>query len=64
MIMSDQQYYRILLDDYSAASFTSFDKAYFGTMSDLEGWIKAIEVRTPLCKISSTGEIEQRFRLN
>ena len=32
--MSDQQYYRILLDDYSAASFTSFDKAYFGTMSD------------------------------
>ena len=22
------------------------------------------EVRTPLCKISSTGEIEQRFRLN
>jgi len=23
-----------------------------------------IPVRTPLCKISSTGEIEQRFRLN
>ena len=22
------------------------------------------ELRTPLCKISSTGEIEQRFRLN
>ena len=22
------------------------------------------KVRTPLCKISSTGEIEQRFRLN
>ena len=22
------------------------------------------EMRTPLCKISSTGEIEQRFRLN
>ena len=22
------------------------------------------DVRTPLCKISSTGEIEQRFRLN
>lgn len=47
MIMSDQQYYRILLDDYSAASFTSFDKAYFGTMSDLEGWIKAIEETIP-----------------
>ena len=23
-----------------------------------------MQVRTPLCKISSTGEIEQRFRLN
>ena len=23
-----------------------------------------VYVRTPLCKISSTGEIEQRFRLN
>ena len=23
-----------------------------------------LKVRTPLCKISSTGEIEQRFRLN
>ena len=23
-----------------------------------------IKLRTPLCKISSTGEIEQRFRLN
>ena len=22
------------------------------------------QMRTPLCKISSTGEIEQRFRLN
>lgn len=26
--------------------------------------IKFGNVRTPLCKISSTGEIEQRFRLN
>ena len=24
----------------------------------------SVQVRTPLCKISSTGEIEQRFRLN
>ena len=24
----------------------------------------ARDLRTPLCKISSTGEIEQRFRLN
>ncbi len=35
--MSNYQYYRILLDDYSAAAFTSFDKAYFGTMVDIEG---------------------------
>lgn len=26
--------------------------------------IQPFRVRTPLCKISSTGEIEQRFRLN
>lgn len=26
--------------------------------------IEALGMRTPLCKISSTGEIEQRFRLN
>ena len=26
--------------------------------------VVAIHMRTPLCKISSTGEIEQRFRLN
>ncbi len=25
---------------------------------------EALLLRTPLCKISSTGEIEQRFRLN
>ena len=28
----------------------------------VRGW--CAELRTPLCKISSTGEIEQRFRLN
>ena len=26
--------------------------------------LNTLIVRTPLCKISSTGEIEQRFRLN
>ena len=26
--------------------------------------VAACTLRTPLCKISSTGEIEQRFRLN
>ena len=60
MIMSDQQYYRILLDDYSAASFTSFDKAYFGTMSDLEGWIKAIEVEK--CFAERFSSLTKTFR--
>ena len=27
-------------------------------------WSKLIQLRTPLSKITSTGEIEQRFRLN
>lgn len=29
--------YRLLLDDYSAASFTSFGKEYFGTFEQLKG---------------------------
>ncbi len=32
-----EKYYRLLLDDYSAASFTSFDKSYFGTMEQMKG---------------------------
>ena len=36
------RYYRLLLDDYSAASFTSFDKEYFGTMEDMDGFFKAL----------------------
>ncbi len=31
---------------------------------DIAKLIIATLLRTPLCKISSTGEIEQRFRLN
>ena len=37
----------------SSGTAGSFLKAY-----------SELGVRTPLCKISSTGEIEQRFRLN
>ena len=36
------RFYRLLLDDYSAASFTSFDKDYFGTLEDIGGLFKAI----------------------
>ena len=28
-------YYRLELDDYSAAAFTSFGKYYYGTLEDL-----------------------------
>ncbi len=31
-------YYRLELDDYSAAAFTSFGKYYYGTMEDLRSF--------------------------
>lgn len=34
------------------------------TQAEVREKLKRALVRTPLCKISSTGEIEQRFRLN
>ena len=37
------RYYRLLLDDYSAASFTSFDKDYFGTLEQIDGFFQAIK---------------------
>ena len=36
------RYYRLLLDDYSAASFTSFSKEYFGTLEQLKGLLDDI----------------------
>lgn len=36
------RFYRLLLEDYSAASFTSFDKDYYGTLEDIDGFFKAI----------------------
>lgn len=41
--MNDLPYYRLELDDYSAASFTSFNKYYFGTMEDIREFINALE---------------------
>ena len=35
-----------------------------GLSNILDRELKRRKLRTPLCKISSTGEIEQRFRLN
>ena len=37
------RYYRLVLDDYSAASFTTFSKEYFGQMEDLDGFFNAIQ---------------------
>ena len=35
----DEQYYCLHLDDYSAAAFTSFGKAYYGTMAEIKAFI-------------------------
>ena len=37
------RYYRLLLDDYSAASFTSFSKDYYGTLAQIGTLFEAIK---------------------
>lgn len=44
------RYYRLLLDDYSAASFTSFDKDYFGTLKQIDGFFQAIKADEDMAK--------------
>lgn len=44
------RYYRLLLDDYSAASFTSFDKDYFGTLKQIDGFFQAIKADEDVAK--------------
>lgn len=39
----NKQMYKLCLDDYSAASFTSFDKKYFGTIDMIETFINTIK---------------------
>lgn len=39
----EEQYYCLNLDDYSAAAFTSFGKAYYGTLPQIRAFIQAIE---------------------
>lgn len=39
----DEQYYCLHLDDYSAPAFTSFGKAYYGTMADMRSFINALD---------------------
>ena len=38
----DEQFYCLHLDDYSAAAFTSFGKAYYGTMDAVKAFIDAL----------------------
>ena len=35
-MMNEKKYFRLILDDYSAASFTSFNKPYFGTWEEIQ----------------------------
>ena len=39
----NDQMYKLSLDDYSAASFTSFDKDYFGTINMIQDFILSIQ---------------------
>lgn len=39
----DEGYYCLNLDDYSAASCTSFGKAYYGTIYEIQAFIDALE---------------------
>ena len=44
------RYYRLLLDDYSAASFTSFDKDYFGTLEEINLFFKKMKSNEKIAK--------------
>ena len=37
------RFYRLLLDDYSAASFTSFDKDYYGTLEEINEFFEEMK---------------------
>ena len=41
--MSEEQYYRLELNDVATPSFTSFGKNYYGTMVQVRTFIKALE---------------------
>ena len=44
------RYYRLMLDDYSAASFASFDKDYFGTLEDINEFFERIKSDEDIAK--------------
>lgn len=40
--MREAKIYRIELDDYASAAFTSFSKEYFGDLASIQEWINAL----------------------
>lgn len=46
----NEKYYRLLFDDYSAASFTSFDKDYYGTLEQINEFFEEIKKDEELAK--------------
>lgn len=40
------EYYKIILTDYASPGFSSHSKDYYGTFTDIEKFIKAIEINT------------------
>ena len=48
--MLDLPYYRLALDDYATAAFTSFSKDYYGTLDDILRLMDALENDEDLCK--------------
>lgn len=44
------RYYRLLLDDYAAPSFTSFDKDYYGTLEDINSFFEEIKSDEEIAK--------------
>ena len=44
------RYYRLELDDYSAAAFTSFGKSYYGTTEDFRCFFRELTIDMALKK--------------
>jgi len=39
----EEQYYRIILDDYAKPAFVTFDKSYYGTIQQVRSFVSAME---------------------
>ena len=44
------RFFRLLLDDYSAASFTSFDKDYYGTLEEINEFFEEMKKDKEIAK--------------